>query len=90
MNDVVVTGAAGFIGKALCRRLKADGVAVHPHGRCDGDISMPDTWRAMPPARVLVHLAGRSYVPDISPPMYSNTEKDATSKAPNPHHNRRV
>ena len=64
MNDVVVTGAAGFIGKALCRRLKADGVAVHPHGRCDGDISMPDTWRAMPPARVLVHLAGRSYVPD--------------------------
>jgi nucleoside-diphosphate-sugar epimerase len=64
MIDVVITGASGFIGNALHRRLLADGLLVHAHQRADGDVAHQDTWRVMPPAKTLVHLAGRSYVPD--------------------------
>jgi GDP-4-dehydro-6-deoxy-D-mannose reductase len=64
MIDVAVTGADGFIGKAICRRLKADGMAVAGVGREIGDVAVPGTWERVPPAKVLVHLAARSYVPD--------------------------
>lgn len=64
MTDVVITGASGFIGHALHRRLLSDGLAVHAHQRADGDVALQATWDAMPPAKIVVHLAGRSYVPD--------------------------
>lgn len=64
MIDVLVTGADGFIGKAVCRRLKADGMAVVGVGRELGDVAVPSTWERLPSAKVLVHLAARSYVPD--------------------------
>lgn len=64
MIDVVVTGADGFIGKAVCRRLEADGMAVAGVGREIGDVATQGTWERVPPAKVLVHLAARSYVPD--------------------------
>lgn len=64
MIDAVVTGAGGFIGKKLVEKLQATGAQVLPLTSRDGDVAEAATWAALPPARVLVHLAGRSYVPD--------------------------
>ena len=64
MIDAIVTGASGFIGRALCRRLQADGVSLLGLNRSDGDVADSRTWDALPPAKVVMHLAGRSYVPD--------------------------
>lgn len=64
MPDVIVTGAAGFIGKALCNRLMAEGREVLALSRADGDISERRTWDSLPAAKVVVHLAASSYVPD--------------------------
>lgn len=64
MFDAVVTGAAGFIGQALCAALSARGWNILPLTRAKGDVAELDTWQSLPPARVLFHLAGRSFVPD--------------------------
>ena len=64
MIDALVTGAGGFIGQSLCERLRSDGHNVLAMTRANGDVSSLDTWKALPPARVLYHLAGRSFVPD--------------------------
>ena len=64
MIDAIVTGANGFIGQALCRSLDAKGWNVVPLSSADGNVATLETWRHLPPARVLFHLAGRSFVPD--------------------------
>lgn len=64
MIDAIVTGASGFIGAALCQRLRAGNVSVHALGRGDGDVADPRIWEALPPAKTVIHLAGRSYVPE--------------------------
>lgn len=64
MLDAVITGASGFIGRALDRRLRESGRQVLSVSRKDGDVLDPDFWNRLPPARTVVHLAGRSYVPD--------------------------
>lgn len=64
MYDVIVTGADGFIGRAVVRRFSEDGNEVFAAGRRHGDIADPAFWRELPAARVMVHLAGRSFVPD--------------------------
>lgn len=64
MFDVVVTGAGGFIGQALSRRLRADGCEVLAVTRVEGDVADATFWAKLPQARALVHLAGRTYVPD--------------------------
>ena len=43
----VVTGASGFIGGALCRRLIADGVAVTAIARRQGPEAPGLTWTCM-------------------------------------------
>lgn len=62
--DVIITGAGGFIGKALFKRLVANGYQVLPLSRADGDVSDPLTWEKLPVAKVLVHLAAQTFVPD--------------------------
>ena len=64
MIDALVTGGGGFIGQALCARLRAAGQTVLAVGRTHGDVAEAATWQSLPAARVLYHLAGRSYVPD--------------------------
>lgn len=75
MNDVVVTGAGGFIGRAVVRRFREAGTEVLAVGRREGDIADPAFWQGLPPARALIHLAGRSFVPD------SWTDKDGFLRA---------
>ena len=64
MIDVVLTGAGGFIGRALIERLRSDGLEVLPLASHGGDIAEAATWERLPPARHVIHLAGRSFVPD--------------------------
>ncbi len=64
MLDAVVTGAGGFIGQALCCRLANDGWKVQGVTSVHGDVTELAFWEGLPPARTLVHLAARSFVPD--------------------------
>lgn len=64
MSDVIVTGGAGFIGKHLVHMLRNYGHQVYSVDSQTGDIVEPATWRGFPVAGVVVHLAGRSFVPD--------------------------
>ncbi len=64
MIDALVTGAGGFIGQALCERLHAEGQSVLALTSAHGDVAAARTWHTLPPARVVYHLAGRSFVPD--------------------------
>jgi len=64
MTKVLVTGAEGFMGKPLVRALLAAGMEAIPVGREYGDLVHGETWGRLPRADVLIHLAGRSYVPD--------------------------
>ena len=59
---VIVTGAGGFVGPHVVRALRDAGWAVLERGRGDEDLAeaRPD-W---PRARHVVHLAGRTFVPD--------------------------
>ena len=63
MNDrVLVTGARGFIGRALVKALRAASFAVLEHSTEQGDIARCEL-RYSGVGRVF-HLAGRSFVPD--------------------------
>jgi GDP-4-dehydro-6-deoxy-D-mannose reductase len=64
MIDAIVTGAGGFIGNALCLNLRELGWNFLPLTSANGDVAASSTWRSLPPARVVFHLAGRSFVPD--------------------------
>ncbi|NBA80841.1 NAD-dependent epimerase/dehydratase family protein [Pseudomonas putida] len=74
---VLVTGAGGFVGKALCKRLEAaDDIEVigavrtlpaQPYGACSlvavGDIDGHTDWsQALAGVSVVVHLAARAHV----------------------------
>jgi nucleoside-diphosphate-sugar epimerase len=64
MSKVVVTGGSGFIGGYLVPRLRADGHQVYSLNSEFGDVAEQSTWRAIPACDTVVHLAGRSFVPD--------------------------
>jgi GDP-4-dehydro-6-deoxy-D-mannose reductase len=64
ISMVVVTGACGFIGTTLVDSLRRAGYDVFPAGRDMGDVTEPAFWNSLPRAKHVVHLAGRSYVPD--------------------------
>lgn len=66
MTSVLVTGASGFIGSALTKKLRGDGLHVVALGSSDGDISSPLTLQRTDLTDIshVFHLAGRTYVPD--------------------------
>lgn len=64
METVIVTGARGFIGRALVVRLKSLGFEVVELNHSDGDIADPSLFNALPSASHVIHLAGRHFVPD--------------------------
>lgn len=64
MARILVTGASGFIGRALCRALRAEGHELLELSRRDGDISEQETLSEVGPRQHVFHLAGRTFVPD--------------------------
>jgi len=66
MSNILVTGASGFIGSVLTKRLRDDGYQVVAIDSSDGDISSLATWQNSIDADVfhVFHLAGKTYVPD--------------------------
>ncbi len=64
MTKILVTGAPGFIGRALCRSLRLHRHEVVELSRRDGDISEPVTLSHIGPVHHVFHLAGRTFVPD--------------------------
>lgn len=66
MSRVLVTGATGFIGRALSAKLEEQGFDVVPLGSVDGDITRAETLTKLADVDVshVFHLAGKTYVPD--------------------------
>lgn len=64
MAKVLVTGASGFIGKHLIPKLCVNQHDVTEVNRTAGDIADDATWAHLPHAEVVIHLAGKAFVPD--------------------------
>ena len=66
MTKILVTGASGFIGKALVEKFLKQGHDITGLSSTDGDIAEAETLKALAGTRFkhVIHLAGRSYVPD--------------------------
>ena len=64
MTKVLVTGASGFIGRALCNALRESDCELVEVSHQDGDISKPSTLAHVGPADHVFHLAGKTFVPD--------------------------
>ena len=89
---VLVTGATGFVGMALCARLVASGVEVVPavrsksglpHEVVVGNLDASTDWRpALTGCDAVVHLAARVHVMDDTAQnplaLYRATNTEAT------------
>lgn len=67
MSDrVLVTGATGFIGRALVKSLRDAGLEVVALGSADGDVRNRETFARYSGSGIagVIHLAGRSFVPE--------------------------
>ncbi len=66
MSKMLITGASGFIGRALAFRLKAQGREVVPVDSADGDIASRETLGKFAQQDIthVFHLAGKTFVPD--------------------------
>ena len=66
MSNILVTGASGFIGRALVAQLKSQGYGVLEMCTADGDISDIDIFKKFSLIKIshIFHLAGKTYVPD--------------------------
>ena len=64
MTRILVTGATGFIGRHLVPQLRIAGHEVTEANSQSGDIGEESTWSKFQKAELIVHLAGKTFVPD--------------------------
>lgn len=66
MNKVLVTGAEGFVGRALVSFFGLQGIETYSMVRADGDITDPNSFVKFKKLGIthVVHLAGKTYIPD--------------------------
>lgn len=65
-DKILVTGATGFIGKALCRILSEKNISFISHKQIGLDITKPETFQFKGEDEIstVIHLAGKTFVPD--------------------------
>jgi nucleoside-diphosphate-sugar epimerase len=63
MRKILITGSSGFIGKHLVPKLKEAGFEVFAVNSTWGDVANPLTWVKFPTVDIVIHLAGKSFVP---------------------------
>ena len=80
MASVLLTGATGFIGAHLLAKLKDRRHTVISVGHGDGDVATPATWTAFPAAEIVIHLAGKTFVPEswADPQGFTQTNLNGT------------
>ncbi|MBK9521669.1 MAG: NAD-dependent epimerase/dehydratase family protein [Rhodocyclaceae bacterium] len=64
MTRVMLTGATGFVGRCLAPALRKSGHEVFEANSQSGDVADDTTWSKFPRAEALIHLAGKTFVPD--------------------------
>jgi GDP-4-dehydro-6-deoxy-D-mannose reductase len=79
MNNILVTGAAGFIGSHLVNTLYKSSDNFFAASRSNGDISLNQTWKNFPDCNIVVHLAGKSFVPESWANFHSYAEANLLS-----------
>src|SRR5262249_36256169 len=82
-SKILVTGADGFIGRALARALRDAGHDVTALGRRDGDVAEAATWEGLPKIEHVFHLAGRTFIPDswTDPDRFIHANVAGTARA---------
>lgn len=63
MSKILITGATGFIGGHLVPAIEKAGHEVISLNSGSGDVADPSTWSKYPAADIVIHLAGKSFVP---------------------------
>ena len=84
MKNILVTGASGFIGSHLSSKLsKESKYNIKKIDRSFGDITNTTTWSNFPKCEIVIHLAGRTFVPDswINSKSFINTNVIGTAMA---------
>jgi nucleoside-diphosphate-sugar epimerase len=72
MSRIIISGSDGFIGKHLVAKIsKNKKYKLTKMGKKMGDISKKETWDKLPKAKILIHLAAKTFVPD----SWNNSEK---------------
>jgi nucleoside-diphosphate-sugar epimerase len=82
MKNVLVTGSSGFIGAHLSSKLsKEHKYNIVKMDRSFGDITSPTTWNNIPKCEIVIHLAGKTFVPDswTDPESFINTNVIGTN-----------
>ena len=81
MKNILVTGSSGFIGTHLLSKLSKDNkYKIIKMDRSFGDITNTATWNNVPKCEIVIHLAGKTFVPDSwkNPEIFINTNVAGT------------
>ena len=62
--EILITGAKGFIGRYLVRRLRDNGHVVLEHAHSDGDLIKKKSLSRYSGVDCVFHLAAKTYVPE--------------------------